>query len=251
MTEPRIIVTADDLGADAVINRAIVGSLRDGQATHASLLVNMAGFEEACALAHQAHVADRIGLHLNLTEGQPISTAMRDCPRFCTDGIFRFPARFSGLVPLTRPQAGAAADEIRQQIILAREQGFPLTHLDSHHHIHAELSMSAVVLSVAREMGIPRVRPASNCGTGNGPVRRFRHAAYNGRLSASGLRATRYFGAIDDVVWMWAQAAAERDRSAEVMIHPTSGLDGIVLDGTTVQPLAQKLSELHAARARA
>ena len=97
MTDRRMIVTADDLGADAVINEAIVESLLRGLATHASLLVNMAGFEDACARTLAAGLQDRIGLHLNLTEGQPVSDRMRDCPRFSVDGLFRFPSRFTGL----------------------------------------------------------------------------------------------------------------------------------------------------------
>lgn len=240
-----MVITADDLGAQADVNAAVVNSVREGRATHASLIVNLAGFEEACALAHASAIHDRVGLHLNLTEGAPIGAAMRECARFCTGGVLKLPSRFAALAPLSRSEARAAADEIRLQIVRAREHGFPLTHLDSHQHVHVEPSMAAVVLAVAREMGVARVRPATNCGSGWGPLRRMRHAAYNRRLTASGLRGVEDFGRIDEVVWQLTRGGGHWLRSLEVMIHPQVRPDGTVIDGTTGDPLAQKLAELH------
>jgi predicted glycoside hydrolase/deacetylase ChbG (UPF0249 family) len=251
MPDREIIITADDFGADTVINDAIAESLRGGYATHASLLVNMAGFEDACARAHAEGLQDRIGLHLNLTEGQPLSAGMRDCARFSVDGIFRFPKRFTGLVPLSASETLVVEEEVRAQITRAREHGMPLTHLDSHHHFHTELSLGGTVLAVAREMSIPRVRPARNCGRGNRSIRSMRHAGYNRQLTASGLRRVEYFGSIDDVVSLLSARPDVHPFTAEVMIHPAREGDGPVIDGTTVVPLSEKLAELHAAVNRA
>ncbi len=247
MTDRRIIVTADDFGADADINVAVIESLITGQATHASLLVNMAGFEDACARALAAGLQDRIGLHLNLTEGQPVSAVMRDCRRFSVDGIFRFPSRFTGFVPLSSPETHAMEEEIRAQITCARQHGLPLTHLDSHHHFHTELSLAGTVLSVAREMRIPRVRPARNCGRGNRTVRRVKHAAYNRRLTASGLRQVEYFGSIDDIIWLLNAPQTGRALTVEIMVHPAGERGRPVMDGTTLVPLSEKLAELQVA----
>lgn len=247
MTDRRMIVTADDLGADSVINEAIVESLLRGLATHASLLVNMAGFEDACARTLAAGLQDRIGLHLNLTEGQPVSARMRDCPRFSVDGLFRFPTRFTGFFPLSPSETLAMEEEIRAQITRAREHGLPLTHLDSHHHFHTELSVGGTVLSVARTMRIPRVRPARNCGRGTRTIRRVKHAAYNRKLTASGLRQVEYFGSIDDIIWLLNAPHAGRPLTVEIMIHPAGERDGPVIDGTTLVPLTEKLAELQIA----
>ena len=247
MTDRRIIVTADDLGADAVINEAIVESLLRGLATHASLLVNMAGFEDACARALAAGLQDRIGLHLNLTEGQPVSVRMRDCTRFSVDGIFRFPSRFTGFLPLSNSETLAMEEEIRAQITRAREHGLPLTHLDSHHHFHTELSLAGTVLSVASAMRIPRVRPARNCGRGTRTIRRVKHAAYNRKLTASGLRQVEYFGSIDDIIWLLSVRQGGSPLTVEIMVHPAGERGRPVIDGTTLVPLTEKLAELHAA----
>ena len=247
MHDRRIIVTADDFGADDIINEAVIESLRGGLATYASLLVNMAGFEDACARVHPAGVQDRIGLHLNLTEGQPVSARMRDCARFSVDGLFRFPRRFTGFLPLSSSETLAMEEEIRAQIARAREHGLALTHLDSHHHFHTELSVAGTVLSVARAMGIPWVRPARNCGKGNRTIRRVKHAAYNRKLAASGLRRVEYFGSIDDIIWLLNARRNASAFTAEVMVHPAGERDGPVMDATTLVPLTEKLAELQAA----
>ena len=49
---PRAIITADDFGVSSVVNRAIEDCLRKGLCSHASLMANMPGFEEACELSH-------------------------------------------------------------------------------------------------------------------------------------------------------------------------------------------------------
>ena len=47
-----LIVNADDLGYDAPTNAAILHSFERQLCSSATLLANMAGFEEACELIH-------------------------------------------------------------------------------------------------------------------------------------------------------------------------------------------------------
>jgi chitin disaccharide deacetylase len=46
-------------------------------------MANTAGFEEACNLAKKYELADRIGIHLNITEGEPLSHDIRAFAAFC------------------------------------------------------------------------------------------------------------------------------------------------------------------------
>src|SRR5258708_38522039 len=85
----RLIITADDFGLDRPSNEAIISALVRGWVTHASLLVNLGHADDACALARAERVEARIGAHLNLSEGEPLTAALGPCDAFCADGQIR------------------------------------------------------------------------------------------------------------------------------------------------------------------
>src|SRR5258708_34967740 len=92
----KIIVNADDFGMSAETNRAIVEAFENNVISSATLMTNTPGFDEACELAHRHRLLGKIGLHLNLTSGYPLSSPIRQCPRFC-DNVGMFRARQSRL----------------------------------------------------------------------------------------------------------------------------------------------------------
>ena len=81
-----VVVNADDFGMSRQINEAILQAFEKGLISSATLMANMPAFEEACQLVRQDHLQRRIGLHLNLTEGKPLTADIADCPRFCDAG---------------------------------------------------------------------------------------------------------------------------------------------------------------------
>src|SRR5712672_1191198 len=86
----KIIVNADDFGMSAEVNRAIVEAFENNVISSTTLMANMPGFDEACELAHRHRLVSKIGLHLNLTSGYPLSSPIRRCARLCdTNGMFR------------------------------------------------------------------------------------------------------------------------------------------------------------------
>jgi len=242
---PRIIVTADDFGLDAVSNAAIIDVLTSGVVSHTSIIANLAAFDEACDLARVGGVVDRVGLHLNLTQGTPLTEAMRRSGAFCVDGEFAPPSRWKGLVPLTASARRVLADEVRAQIAKARSHGLPLTHLDSHNEIHIEPNVAATVAAIATEAGITRLRPARNCGERRGSLRLVLHRRYNAWLKRRGLMQVRYFGTIDDLLWLARRQGSASMMSVEVMTHPAPGPYGVVGDGST-EPLATRVRQLRA-----
>ena len=104
-----LVVTADDLGQSAARNRAILQTLQRGYATHTSLIVNLEGFDEAYELIRAERLEGVVGLHLNFTDGAPLTDGMKRSARFCVDGRFRFPMLGRGLLPLTGRRSGACA----------------------------------------------------------------------------------------------------------------------------------------------
>ena len=241
IANPRVIVTADDFGRDTASNDCIRRSVREGLVSHVSLMVNMPGFDDACTIAQADRFSDRVGLHFNLTSGVPMTPAMSSVPVFCEDGRFRMPGQYGRLLPLSRGAQRAVADEARAQIRAARDRGFPLSHLDSHNDIHIEPSVARIVLAVAREMGIARVRPSRNCGLNRGFIRRAQHQAYNAWLTRAGLRGVQYFGTVDDLLWLAAQGRLPADATAEIMTHPSPGPGGSIVDAPSAVPMCERL----------
>ena len=68
----RLIVNADDLGWADGVNRGIADAHRNGIVTSASLIANGAAFAGAIDVAKSAPALG-IGVHLNLSDGKPVS----------------------------------------------------------------------------------------------------------------------------------------------------------------------------------
>src|SRR5437762_1878512 len=86
----RVVVTADDFGMSADINRAVMLAFERGLISNACIMANMPGFGEACDLTHRHDLHDRVGLHLNLSEGWPLTPPIRAQLRFSeANGMFR------------------------------------------------------------------------------------------------------------------------------------------------------------------
>jgi chitin disaccharide deacetylase len=236
------IITADDLGYTNAINRGILAAFAEGSISHASLMVNMPFTDEAVEMARQARVGERIGVHLNLADGAPLTEAMRACPRFCRDGRFIEPLTRNRFWPLTGAERRILAGEVRAQIAAVRDRGFAGRYLDSHRYVHTAPNVARVVVRVAREMRVARVRPFQNCGPAATGIRMLGKSVFNGWLASAGLKRVDYFGSIDDLKWQAAHGGG-RITSAEVMTHPHVGSDGVVMDGSS-GPLRQRLLEL-------
>jgi predicted glycoside hydrolase/deacetylase ChbG (UPF0249 family) len=227
-----VIVTADDFGYDANRNEAIVRAFERGLITHTSVMANMPAFEEACELARDHGLGDRTGVHLVLTEGEPLTDAIRGCRRFCDDSgaFYEWRADERAFV-LPARDAEALSAELRAQIERCRVHGLPVVHADSHHHVHNELAIGRVLTRLARQLAVPRVRIARNCGPGIGVVHRVYKLGFNSLLRRSGLAGTSYFGGVEDV----AELARSRDGApklarTELMTHPILDDAGHLVD---------------------
>ena len=225
-----MIIVADDFGASDGANRAIKQALEQGLVTATSVISNGAGFDEAAELARaNRRLADRIGVHLVLTEGEPVTNPIRRLPRFCDpDGRYRLWRGSERAIRLTPDERHAVTAELRAQVDRVRAAGLIPSHLDSHHHVHTEPGIAGIVISLAREQGVPRVRLARNCGSDIGPVNRAWKSHLNARLNRAGLAGTRWFGSLDDYLRLKATGADAS--SFEVMMHPVLATDGELED---------------------
>jgi hopanoid biosynthesis associated protein HpnK len=153
-----VIVNGDDFGLHSDINSAIGEAHRRGLLTSASLLANGPAFAEAVAVARQ-HPGLEIGVHLALTQLPPCAP-IEQIPRLVArdrrfpDDLMAVTRRLlTGRVPEQQIEA-----EFRAQIERVRAAGLPISHLDSHQHIHVLPACARIVARLAREYQIPAVR---------------------------------------------------------------------------------------------
>jgi chitin disaccharide deacetylase len=244
MTAARsLITTADDFGLSSETNTAILRGFDEGAVSHASLLVNLPGFEEACQAARERQLNGRIGLHLNFTEGQPLTERIRNSS-FCRDGSFLLPHRYSYYRLFSASDKAAAAEEARAQVALMRSQGLSLAHLDSHHHIHTFPSLLPVVSAIAHDHGINRVRPARTSLLGRSVIRWLFFRYVNGQLRRTGLKKIDCFGSVNDVLSAPDRYGQVGACSVELMLHPRLTPAGTLVDAPSMRPLKEVMEAL-------
>ncbi|MBA4397060.1 MAG: hypothetical protein C0394_06735 [Syntrophus sp. (in: bacteria)] len=155
----RLIIHADDLGADEARNAGIMEAVEAGSVTAASILVNGPAFEDC--LQRIASMNGRpfsFGVHLNLTEGRPLSPGLETIAG--ADGCFC--GKQEGHRRLMDRGDDALQKEIRRefaaQIQALRDAGVRLDHIDGHQHVHVFPAAIDAALRAAEEFGIPWIR---------------------------------------------------------------------------------------------
>ncbi|HEX7472399.1 MAG TPA: ChbG/HpnK family deacetylase, partial [Candidatus Limnocylindrales bacterium] len=216
-----VVVVADDFGLSPEVNAGIVAAFERRLISATSLMANMPDFDAAVAVARDRGLTDRLGVHLNLSEGRALSVEIRDCPRFCgPDGTLRWRHRNVWRLDATE-QRGIAA-EWRAQLEKVRAAGIAPSHLDSHHHVHTALAIGMIAIAVAREYAVPTLRLSRNCGPDPGVAVGLYKRFFNGRIRSAGLSRMAYFGSAHDVRSILGSARGP----IEVMTHPQLDASG-------------------------
>lgn len=209
-----VIVNADDFGLDANATGAIDEAFCKGYISSTTLCANGGDFRNAVTLALKHGYADRIGVHLNLTEGKPLTEGIQRFSLFCNAlgdlkrGAYRL---------LTASEADALYCELDAQISRMQEAGIPVTHVDSHHHVHTNPFILPVVITVAKKHGIHQMRIHRNvCNTSLRKQAAF--WVINQGIRCSGFRTTDWFGSMQEVLSCYSDDM-QKD-SIEIMVHP-------------------------------
>jgi chitin disaccharide deacetylase len=154
----RVIITGDDFGLAIPVNEAIVEAHRHGILTTASLMIGAAAAADAIERARQNPTL-RVGLHVTLVEGHPVSvpTAIPDL----VDEIGNFsdrPVR-SGFKYALWPGIGKQLEaEIRAQFEAFAGTGLLLDHANTHNHLHLNPRILELILRVGRDFGLRAIR---------------------------------------------------------------------------------------------
>ena len=220
-----VIVNADDLGHDSATNAGIFWAFEQGLISSASLMANMPGFEEASKEIKARELVNRIGVHLNLIEGRPLTKSILSCDRFCTpDGMFHGKLR-NKWFQMTSLEVDAVWEELTGQVGACRRLlGEPM-HMNSHCHFHYSWSIGRLVAKLAKSEKIMAVR--ININFRNSRVsRRLIRYAYNLRLYLAGLARVHYLMTGAEI----GPKIEGLTGIAEVMVHPKMVADNRVID---------------------
>ncbi|UOY91009.1 chitin disaccharide deacetylase [Ectobacillus sp. JY-23] len=143
----QVLVNADDFGLTRGVNHAIIDCYRYGLVNSTTMLVNMPAASHAAELA-KANPGLRVGIHLTLTCGKPVS----DAPSLTkADGTFRLSNRYGD----ETVDVIAAEQEWEAQIHKFLSYGLEPSHLDSHHHIHCWEPLFPVIQRLSQKYGLP------------------------------------------------------------------------------------------------
>ena len=152
----KILIIADDLGIDSLTNERITDCYEKGLISSTSVMVTMPGFEEAVQWYKRQSLEPKLGIHLDLDGGKPVSDAFRTA---YGDKKLFYPG---GRLTADRKYLEILEQELDAQIQKLINSGIALHHIDSHHHKHTNWPVAKIVVRLAKKFGGVRIRVAGN-----------------------------------------------------------------------------------------
>lgn len=151
-----LIVNADDYGYFNCVSRGILEAARNGIVKATGVFANSSLLNEHVSWLQEYTTLDT-GIHLNLTEGKPLSAIMR---RVVNHWDGRFPQKFTMVKAIifgvVKPED--VTTEWRMQIEKCLNSGLKLAFVNSHEHIHMLPILFPVVQALSKEYSIPHIR---------------------------------------------------------------------------------------------
>lgn len=237
----KLIINADDFGLNERVNEAIMAAMEARLCLDTTLLVNFEESENAAKLAINNQMVRNIGLHLNLTQGLPLTQKIKQESRFCDVNGYLNNKKEERIYRLSRSEKSAVYEEIISQIRLCRKFGIPISHADSHNHIHEEPGIFSVVIQALKQEKVPFLRLTNNMGQTAYAKLMYRKFC-NYILKTKSLAATDYFASTSDLV---NYKEPIKDNSiVEIMIHPGEMKDQNIWDVYAHENLSRVLPNI-------
>jgi len=228
----KVIINADDFGMVQSVNEGIVKAHQKGILTSTTLMANMPGFDQAVEMA-SANPELGVGVHLNILRGQPISPAQKVGSLLSKE--LRFIPSVSNLLyrtALKQVRFDEVEREFRAQVDRVQRAGIDPSHIDSEKHIHLIRPLFRIVLKLAKEYKIDRIRFIQECCISSRPGQMFKSMLIS--LSATSMKKKmvqegvrfpdRFYGvcASGKITAAKLQQALQivKEGITEIMVHP-------------------------------
>ena len=238
----RIIVNADDFGLTESCSKAIAEAFKQNLISSTTACANGEYIERAFMLAEEYGFSDKVCIHLNLTEGTPITGAIKQDVFFCQDGVFH--DKINRLKKPTKSQLANIETELTAQIERLKRIGFNITHADSHHHIHTDVFFENTIKNVLFAYGIKKIRLHRNFGDIK-IYKKVVKSLYNRKLHQQGFTTCDKMGSLEDLT---KYPETVKGWLCEIMVHPDFDKDGKIIDrigwDEDGYPIGQDLHEI-------
>lgn len=156
----RVILNADDFGASEETLRATIDCFEAGALTSATIMVGMERTDAAIAYA-RAHPEYTFGLHLRLVadgDARPLAGPDAVPALVDEDGRFLSTRKIRVLALRGRLPADQLEREIVAQLGALVSAGVPVSHVDSHRHVHKLPQVATALRRTLPRFGITKVR---------------------------------------------------------------------------------------------
>jgi chitin disaccharide deacetylase len=198
----RVVFHADDFGMNTAVNLGILSAFRDGLLTSTSILANAPAAETAChewakflvehasgpliSSEKRRRVSEPplpfdLGIHLNLTQGCPLTKER--FPAVLLDANGNFPGigkLFARLNLANSAQLRAVEAELHAQVAWMSDHGLRPTHLNGHQYIEMIPQVSMMIPRILGHFSIGAVRVAFESGL-------VRNVLFQGDIAGWGL----------------------------------------------------------------
>ena len=236
----QLTIHADDYGISESVSRCIAGCFAKGWVNETSLMVNMPYADEAVELARQNGFVGKVGLHLNLSQGMPLTEEIKSCPRFYKeDGTFnkKFHHMTKTRFVITKAEQDAVREEVEAQLAKFVKYDGVLKKLDSHHHVHTDWSVYRLLEPLALKYGMTSMRISATLHKVDF-VKELYKRYLNRRIRKHFMTTAEFDGFNANLV-----AVAKRGQNVELMVHPMYTALGEIVD--TKRPYKELMEALN------
>lgn len=237
-----MVINADDFGYSESVNRAVADCFEKGLINRTTIMVNMPCAQAAADMAREKGFFDKIGLHINLTEGKALSDECSASPLCDENGYFKgtFHIPFKSRLYLPKSIRRAIFAEVEAQIKRYLDMGFTLMHADSHNYTHSYLSVYSEVSKLLKKYNFKSTRISRNVSSeGFSLPFKIYKEVFNRLITnlktdnGNKIHTDKYFGSVQD--FNNSTNKDEIKHSIELMTHPDY-IDGVLTDNTLPSP---------------
>ncbi len=156
----KIILNADDFGLTHEANLGIAKAFDEGFCSQASVVTNTNYFDEAVSLAEKNDFKHKVGLHINLFDGTPLTSGVKKLKQYARSDLFDYHPDF--LHRVTPIYADVIAEELEAQIQKYLSGGFSLMNIDSHHCAFYDIPVLYGLMPLLKKYNFESVRYIGN-----------------------------------------------------------------------------------------
>ena len=228
----KLLINADDFGWSETCTQAIMRAFDKKIITTSTMCCNGEAFEYAVDMVSDSAYKQNIGIHFVLTEGVPLTDAIRKDTYFC-DSEGKFHGKMNRYMAISGARKELVYKELSAQAERFKKVGLVFEHADSHHHIHTGPVFFPVFSQVMKEYNINAIRIHRNLGNISMAKKMYKKG-FNSILIGKRRAYTDFFCGFEDMDGLDVNKV--RKSSLEIMCHPDLDSSGVLINRDNSSP---------------